>query len=52
MHRHPHCPGVGAVSKVNCLNFTLQADCGDEVYLRTFDEALKKVEPQSGQPFL
>jgi acetoin utilization deacetylase AcuC-like enzyme len=44
LHRHPNYPGTGAVSEGNCLNFPLPPDCGDEVYLRTLDEALNKVD--------
>jgi acetoin utilization deacetylase AcuC-like enzyme len=44
LHRHPNYPGTGAVSEGSCLNFPLPPDCGDEVYLRTLDEALNKVD--------
>ena len=44
LHRHPHYPGTGYNSEANILNFPLWADCGDEVYLKTFDEALSKVD--------
>jgi len=44
LHRHPHYPGTGYNSKANCLNFPLWADCGEEVYLKTFDDALSKVD--------
>jgi acetoin utilization deacetylase AcuC-like enzyme len=44
LHRHPNYPGTGAVSEGNCLNFPLWADCGDEAYLKTLDEALSKVD--------
>lgn len=40
LHRHPHYPGTGSFSERNCLNFPLRADCGDEIYLKTFEEAL------------
>jgi len=43
LHRHPHYPGTGSNSEKNCLNFPLWADCGDEAYLKTLDEALSKV---------
>ncbi len=43
LHRHPHYPGTGYISEANCLNFPLQADCGDDAYLKTLDEALNKV---------
>jgi acetoin utilization deacetylase AcuC-like enzyme len=44
LHRHPHYPGTGAVSKANCLNFPLWGDCGDEAYLETLDGALGMVD--------
>ncbi|MBS7638368.1 histone deacetylase [Candidatus Bathyarchaeota archaeon] len=44
LHRHPHYPGTGYYSELNCLNFPLPADCGELVYLRTLQEALKKVD--------
>jgi len=44
LHRHPHYPGTGAVSEVNCLNFPLWGDCGDDAYLETLDEALGTVD--------
>ncbi len=44
LHRYPHYPGTGYTSEVNCLNFPLRADCGDEVYLKTLDEALSRVD--------
>jgi len=44
LHRHPHYPGTGAVSEVNCLNFPLWGDCGDEAYLETLDGALGMVD--------
>ncbi|MEM3823808.1 MAG: histone deacetylase [Candidatus Bathyarchaeia archaeon] len=46
LHRHPHYPGTGYYSEANCLNYPLPADCGDEVYLKTLQEALKKVDMQ------
>ncbi|MGC8999083.1 MAG: histone deacetylase family protein [Candidatus Bathyarchaeia archaeon] len=46
LHRHPHYPGTGYYSEDNCLNYPLPADCGEEVYLKTLQEALKKVEMQ------
>jgi len=46
LHRYPHYPGTGAYSEANCLNFPLPADCGEAVYLRTLEEALKKVDMQ------
>ncbi|MEM1551768.1 MAG: histone deacetylase [Candidatus Bathyarchaeia archaeon] len=44
LHRYPHYPGTGAYSEENCLNFPLPADCGEAVYLRTLEEALRKVD--------
>jgi len=44
LHRYPHYPGTGYRSEANCLNFPLRADCGDEVYLKTLDEALSRVD--------
>jgi len=44
LHRHPHYPGTGFKPEANCLNFPLQADCGDEVYLKTLDKALAMVD--------
>ena len=46
LHRHPHYPGTGAYSEANCLNFPLPADCGEAVYLKTLEEALRKVDMQ------
>ncbi len=44
LHRHPHYPGTGAFSEGNCLNFPLPADCGEQRYLETLDEALGMVD--------
>jgi acetoin utilization deacetylase AcuC-like enzyme len=44
LHRYPHYPGTGYSSEGNCLNFPLSGDCGDEVYLKTLDEALSRVD--------
>jgi len=41
LHRHPNYPGTGIASEGNCLNFPLPPDCGDVVYLKTLDSALK-----------
>lgn len=43
LHRHPYYPGTGYNSEGNCLNFPLRADCGDEVYLKTLDKILSKL---------
>jgi len=45
LHRYPHYPGTGLRSEGNCLNFPLPADCGEQKYLRTLDEALGLVAP-------
>jgi acetoin utilization deacetylase AcuC-like enzyme len=44
LHRYPHYPGTGYSSEGNCLNFPLRVDCGDQVYLKTLDEALSKLD--------
>lgn len=44
LHRHPHYPGTGNTSEGNVLNFPLWADCGDEVYLETLDNALGMID--------
>lgn len=44
LHRYPHYPGTGAYSEANCLNYPLPADCGETVYLKTLEKALKKVD--------
>jgi acetoin utilization deacetylase AcuC-like enzyme len=44
LHRYPHYPGTGGFSEGNCLNFPLPADCGEQRYLETFDEALGMVD--------
>ncbi len=44
LHRYPHYPGTGYGSEANCMNFPLRADCGNEVYLKTLDEALSRVD--------
>ena len=43
LHRYPYYPGTGAYSEENCLNFQLPADCGEQRYLETLDEALGMV---------
>jgi acetoin utilization deacetylase AcuC-like enzyme len=44
LHRYPHYPGTGAYSEGNCLNFPLPADCSEQRYLETLDEALGMVD--------
>jgi len=40
LHRHYIYPGTGNRSNGNCLNYPLNGDCGQEVYLKKLDEAL------------
>lgn len=44
LHRYPHYPGTGFESKRNCLNFPLEADCGQSIYLKILDESLGKID--------
>ena len=44
LHRYPHYPGTGTHSEGNCINFPLPADCGEQRYLETLDEALGMVD--------
>lgn len=44
LHRYPYFPGTGLFTEKNCLNFTLDVDCGEQVYLETLDKALSKVD--------
>lgn len=46
LHRSPWYPGTGLKSEGNCLNFPLPAECGDKVYLKTLDKALKLINPE------
>jgi acetoin utilization deacetylase AcuC-like enzyme len=46
LHRHPNYPGTGIRSDKNCLNFPLPPDCGEAMYIRTLDKALKHVAPE------
>jgi acetoin utilization deacetylase AcuC-like enzyme len=43
VHRHPHYPGTGMFTDGNCINFSLPADCGEQIYLQTLDKAISKV---------
>ncbi|MCX8152998.1 MAG: histone deacetylase [Candidatus Bathyarchaeota archaeon] len=43
LHRYPHYPGTGLHHEENCLNFPLPADCGEQRYLQTLDQALSMV---------
>ena len=42
LHRQYIYPGTGNRSTGNCLNYPINGDCGQEVYLRTLDEALSE----------
>jgi acetoin utilization deacetylase AcuC-like enzyme len=44
LHRFPHYPGTGISSEGNSFNFPLPADCGEKVFLETFDKALSMVD--------
>jgi len=44
LHRYPFYPGTGSASEGNCLNFPLPANCGEQRYLETLDEALGMVD--------
>jgi acetoin utilization deacetylase AcuC-like enzyme len=44
VHRHPHYPGTGQNTEGNCFNFSLPSDCGEQIYLRTLDNALCAVD--------
>lgn len=44
LHRFPYYPGTGFESKKNCFNFPLQADCGEETYLKTLDDAVGEID--------
>ncbi len=43
IHRYPHYPGTGLTSEGNCFNFPLPADCGEQIFLKTLDQALNAV---------
>jgi acetoin utilization deacetylase AcuC-like enzyme len=43
LHRHPFYPGTGCLTENNYINFCLPADCGEKIYLQTFDSAIKMV---------
>lgn len=47
LHGSPLYPGTGLHSEANCLNFPLRFQCGDEVYLRTLNEALSRIDPKA-----
>jgi len=44
IHQTPNFPGTGAITEGNCINYALPGDCGEEIYLRTLDEALGMVD--------
>lgn len=44
LHRHPFYPGTGVESRENCYNFPLAEDCGEVTYLKTLNNALKKID--------
>ncbi len=44
LHRYPTYPHTGATCERNCFNFPLPANCGEKMYLETFNEALSKVD--------
>lgn len=44
LHRKGIYPNTGLTSQKNCFNYPLEADCGEKVYLKTFEKALNEVE--------
>ncbi|MCS7097999.1 MAG: hypothetical protein NZ922_03350 [Candidatus Methanomethyliaceae archaeon] len=44
IHRHPLYPGTGYYSEGNCLNFPLPSECGEAIYLKTLNRALKMID--------
>lgn len=44
LHSFPNYPGTGLRSEQNCYNYPLPFHCGDEVYLKTLDEALTSID--------
>lgn len=46
LHRHPNYPGTGVSHELNCFNYPLPPDCGDEVHARTLDKALSSVDAE------
>ncbi len=47
LHRYPHYPGTGSDSEGNCVNYPLEADCGEKTYLKALNEALGRVNEYS-----
>ncbi len=43
LHSFPNYPGTGLRSEQNCYNYPLPFNCGNEVYLKTLNEALASV---------
>lgn len=43
LHRFNNYPGTGIESRQNCINFPLDADCGNEMYLAALKSALASV---------
>ena len=43
LHRSPFYPGTGISNRKNCFNYPLEADCGEEIYLKTLEQALKRI---------
>ena len=44
LHSSPNYPGTGLHHEQNCLNYPLPFRCGEEVYLRTLEQALTAVD--------
>jgi acetoin utilization deacetylase AcuC-like enzyme len=44
VHRHPHYPGTGNISDSNYQNYSLPADCGENIYLETLDKAISAID--------
>ena len=44
LHNHPNYPGTGMTTVGNCVNFPLQSNCGEMVYLDALDQALAVVD--------
>jgi len=43
LHRSPYYPGTGYFSRNNCHNYPVEAECGEEIYLKVLDKAIKNV---------
>jgi acetoin utilization deacetylase AcuC-like enzyme len=44
VHRHPHYPGTGMVTEGNCVNYPLEGDAGEKVYLAALEKALSHID--------